>query len=151
MVTRKPLEWLPTKATPFAILGDRRWRNYRLDLDVRFAEHGAVQLAGRVGRQHGRSPERIDGYYLRVGDSGAWALVEKSSGRRPTTLARGRAKRLGLHRWHHLRLAFAGRTITAALDGRRFASLRDTSLRRGLVGIGVDGYQADEFDNLSIT
>jgi hypothetical protein len=151
MVTRKPLEWLPTTAAPFAILGDRRWRNYRVDVDVRFAEHGAVQLIGRLGRQHGRSPEHIDGYYLHVGDSGAWAIVEKSGVHRATTLARGRARRLGLHTWHHLRLGFSGPRITAALDGRRLASVRDTSLRRGQVGIGVDGYQPDEFDNLSIT
>jgi hypothetical protein len=150
MVTRRPVEWLRTNATPFAILGDWRWSNYRVEVDVRFDRHGAVQLIGRLGRQHGRMPQ-IDGYYLHVRDTGAWAIVSKSRHRGSLVLARGTAAALGLHTWHRLRLDFDRAVISAAVDGKRLTSVRDGTFGRGQVGIGVDGYQTAEFDDLSIT
>jgi Glycosyl hydrolase family 59 len=149
-VRRRPVEWLHTSATPFAILGDRRWRNYRVAVDVLFDRHGGVQLIGRLGRQHGRSPKRIDGCYLHVRDTGAWSIVIKSRRRGSLTLARGIATSLGLHRWHRLSLEFEGPVISAAIDGKHLASVRDATSTEGQIGIGVDGYQPDEFDNLSI-
>jgi hypothetical protein len=150
MVTRRPVEWLHTSATPFAILGDRRWRNYRVAVDVLFEGHGGIQLIGRLGRQRSRSPERIDGCYLHVRDTGVWAIVIKSRRRGSLTLARGVATSLGLHRWHRLGLEFDGPVIRAAIDGKNLASVRDATSTGGQIGIGVDGYQPDEFDNLSV-
>jgi hypothetical protein len=151
MVTRKPVEWLHSGATPFAILGDWRWRNYRVDVDVLFDAHGAVQLIGHLGRQHGRSPRTIDGCYLHVHDTGAWAIVIKTKPRGSVTVARGTATALGLHTWHRLSLEFDGAVISASIDNRHLASVRDTSSPEGQIGIGTDGYQPDEFDNLSVT
>jgi Glycosyl hydrolase family 59/Galactocerebrosidase, C-terminal lectin domain len=151
MATAKPVEWLHTVATPFAILGDWRWRDYRVAVDVLFDAHGAVQLIGHLGRQHGRSPEAIDGCYLHVRDTGAWAIVIKKGRRGRVTLAHGIARPLGLHRWHRLSLEFEGPVIRAAIDDRHLASVRDTSSAEGQIGIGTVGYQPDEFDNLSIT
>jgi Glycosyl hydrolase family 59/Galactocerebrosidase, C-terminal lectin domain len=150
MVMRKPVEWLRTNATPFAILGDWRWSNYRVEVDVRLDSHGAVQLIGRLGRQHGHTPQ-IDGYYLHVRDTGAWAIVGKGRYRGSLVLARGTAAPLGLHTWHRLGLDFDGPVISAALDGKRLASVRDRTSNRGQVGIGVDSYQSAQFDDLSIT
>ena len=150
MVTERPVEWLHTGAAPFAILGDWRWRDYRAAVDVLFNAHGGVQLMGHLGRQHGRSPGAVDGCYLHVRDTGAWSIViEKGRGR--VTLAHGIAKPLGLHRWHRLSLEFDGPVISATIDDQHLASVRDTSLAEGQIGIGTDGYQPDEFDNLSIT
>jgi hypothetical protein len=151
MVTRRPVEWLDTGATPFAILGDWRWRNYRVEVDVLFDAHGAVQLLGHLRRQQGRSPQRIDGCLLRVRDTGAWAIVVKSRRRGSLTLARGITAPLGLHRWHRLSLEFDGPVMNAAIDDKHLATVRDTSSTEGQIGIGIDGYQGDEFDNLSIT
>ena len=150
VATRRPVEWLSTNATPFAILGDWRWSNYRVEIDVRFDTHGAVQLIGRLGRQHGHTLQ-IDGYYLYVRDTGAWAILSKSRRRGSPVLARGTAAALGLHTWHRLRLDFDGAVISAAIDGKRLTSVRDGTFGRGQVGIGVDGYQTAEFDDLSIT
>jgi hypothetical protein len=150
MVTWKPVEWLRTRATPFAILGDWRWRNYRVEVDVLVEAHGAVQLIGHLGRQHGRSPRTIDGLYLHVRDTGGWAIVAKKGRRGSSTLAHGITTPLGLHRWHRLSLGFDGPVITATIDGRQLASVRDASSTKGQIGIGTDGYQSDEFDNLSI-
>lgn len=151
MVTRKPVEWLHTGATPFAILGDWRWRDYRVAVDVLFNVHGGVQLIGHLGRQHGRSPAAIDGCYLHVRDSGAWTIVIKRGRRGRATLAHGIAQPLGLHRWHHLSLEFDGPVIRAAIDDHQLASVRDTTSAEGQIGIGTDGYRPAEFDNLSIT
>ena len=150
MVTRRPVEWLRTNATPFAILGDWRWSNYRVEVDVRFDRHGAVQLIGRLGRQHGQTPQ-IDGYYLHVRDTGAWAIVGESRHRGSLLLAHGTAAALGLHTWHRLRLVFDSAVISAAVDGKRLTSVRDGTFGRGQVGIGVDGYETAEFDDLLIT
>ena len=150
MLTRRPVEWLSANTTPFAMLGDWRWSNYRVEVDVRLDSHGAVQLIGRLGRQHGRAPQ-LDGYYLNLSDTGAWALVSRSAHRGASALASGTTDRLGLHTWHRLGLEFDGAVVSAALDGKRLTSVRDTSSSRGQIGIGVDGYQSAEFDDLSIT
>jgi glycosyl hydrolase family 59/glycosyl hydrolase family 59 (putative galactocerebrosidase) len=150
MATGRPVEWLRTQATPFAVLGDPRWRNYRVAVDVLFVAHGSVQLIGRLGRQHGLSPERIDGWYLHVRDTGAWAIVVKTDRRGSTTLARGNVAPLGLHTWHRLGVRFDGPVVSAAIDGKHLVSVRQTGSSEGQIGIGVDGYQPDEFDNLSV-
>jgi hypothetical protein len=68
---------------------------------------------------------------------------------RPDT--RAGATALGLNRWHHLTFQFQGSTITAAVDGTTVRTLSDTAFTTGQVGIGVVGYQTDQFDNFTVT
>lgn len=51
----------------------------------------------------------------------------------------------------HLALAFSGDRITATADGVNLGTTNDSSYAAGQIGIGVVGYQTDQFDNLSVT
>ena len=44
-----------------------------------------------------------------------------------------------------------GSTISGAVDGATVGTVTDTAFQTGQVGIGVVGYQTDQFDNLSVT
>ncbi|MFD5721701.1 hypothetical protein [Streptomyces sp. NPDC127036] len=58
---------------------------------------------------------------------------------------------MGLNTWHNLKLTFSGNLITARVDNTQIAQLTDTTFVYGQVGLGVVGYQTNQFDNLSIT
>lgn len=146
----KPIEW-DNGANPYTIGGDLSWSNYTVSADARIQQAGAVQLLGRVTTQAGFNPSGIDDYYLQVSDTGAWSIVKNTTGAQLTTLASGTTTAPGTGTWHHLALSFDGSTITASLDGTRLGSVTDTSYAAGQVGLGVDGYQIDQFDNLSVT
>jgi hypothetical protein len=145
-----PIEW-DNGANPYTIGGDLSWSNYTVSADAYLAQAGAVQLLGRVGGQAGFNPARINDYYLQVSDTGAWSIVKNTTGGTLTTLASGTVTALGTGSWHHLALSFDGSTISAAIDGTTVGSVTDTSYAAGMVGLGVDGYQTDEFDNLAVT
>jgi hypothetical protein len=59
--------------------------------------------------------------------------------------------RPGTGTWQHLALTFNGTTIRAAINGATLASVTDSGYLAGMVGFGADGYQTDQFDNLSVT
>ena len=150
VVTQPPVRWLPATESPEAILGDRRWANYDVGVDVRLDEPGEVRLMGRLGDwfcSAGRCG--LAGYALRVRDTGRWQLAV-SSGRRTATLAAGAVPPLGVHAWHRLDLAFAAATVTARIDGTEVASRTGHGPAHGEVGIGLGGYDSADFDNLLI-
>jgi O-glycosyl hydrolase len=146
----KPIEW-DGDATPYTLGGDPDWGDYTVSADALLEQSGAVQLIGRAGKQAAFNIAGIDDYYLQVGDTGSWSIMKNTQSGVRTTLASGSTTALGANTWHHLSLAFAGSTITAALDGRTLGSATDSAYRNGMVGLGVNGYQTDEFDNLSVT
>ncbi|MFD8718002.1 NPCBM/NEW2 domain-containing protein [Streptomyces sp. NPDC059629] len=149
MAAQQPIEW-QDDSDAFALLGDTDWRNYTISSDVYLEQPGTVELIGRAGEQQ-RPQSHQAGYFLRVGDTGTWSVVKSDTSGRLTTLASGITRALGTHRWHRLALSFSGTTITASVDGRPVGALDDSSYASGQVGIGVVGYQTDEFDNLSVT
>ena len=129
VVTQPPVRWLPAAGSPEAILGDRRWANYDVGVDVRLDEPGEVRLMGRLGDwfcSAGRCG--LGGYVLRVRDTGRWQLAV-SSGHGTATLAAGAVPPLGIHAWHRLELAFAAATVTARIDGTEVASAPGTARR----------------------
>jgi hypothetical protein len=44
-----------------------------------------------------------------------------------------------------------GSTISGTVDGKQVGSVTNTAYQTGQAGLGVVGYQTDQFDNLSIT
>ncbi len=144
----KPIEW-QGDSDAFALIGDPTWSNYTVSADVDLRQAGTAELLGRAETQ-ARPQSRQSVYKFRVSDSGAWSIVKNYSSGSATTLIRGTVAAPGTGSRHRLALAFQGTEITAALDGRTLGSVSDGSFRSGQVGIGVVGYQTDEFDNLSI-
>ncbi|MEU1802605.1 NPCBM/NEW2 domain-containing protein [Streptomyces sp. NPDC019937] len=149
MAPVKPIEW-QDDSDAYALIGDGSWADYTVSADVLLDRPGPVELIGRAGRQ-ARPQNRQEGYFLRVDDKGAWSLSRSDTEARLTPLASGTAKALGTGRWHHLALTMSGTTLTAALDGEPLGAVDDTAYSRGIAGLGVAGYQTDQFDNLRVT
>jgi hypothetical protein len=146
----KPIEWAGN-ANPYTIGGNLSWSNYTVAADVLIQQAGAVQLLGRVGTQKGFAPADINAYYFQVANTGAWSIFRNNTSGTITTLASGTAAALGTGTWHHLALTLNGHTISGAIDGTTAGSVTDSTFAGGMVGLGVSGYQTDQFDNLSVT
>ncbi|MEV4133234.1 ricin-type beta-trefoil lectin domain protein [Dactylosporangium sp. NPDC049742] len=145
----RPINW-QDDSDAFTLAGDPSWSNYTVSLDVNLQQAGTVTLLGRAGVQ--KRPQRNQSaYQLRIGDTGAWSIAKNSTGGVLTTLASGTRAALGLNTWHNLKLGFSGNQITATADGATLGTVTDRSFVSGQVGVGVVGYQTDQFDNLSVT
>ncbi|MEU6404300.1 ricin-type beta-trefoil lectin domain protein [Streptomyces sp. NPDC046985] len=145
----KPIEW-QDDSDAFSLVGDTAWSDYTVKADVDLQQAGTVELLGRAGLQN-RPQSHQAAYELRVADNGAWSIVRSSAGGAVTTLASGSRAALGTRSWHTLSLGFSGDRITAGADGAVLGTADDSSFATGQVGIGVVGYQTDQFDNLSVT
>jgi len=146
----KPIEW-DNNASPYTIGGNLSWANYTASADVLIEQPGAVQIMGRAGTQKGFSPADINAYYFQVANTGAWSIFRDNTSGTITTLASGTASALGTGTWHHLSMTLNGSVISGAIDGTTVGSVTDTTFKDGMVGLGVSGYQTDQFDNLSVT
>jgi hypothetical protein len=145
-----PIEW-DSNASPSTFGGNLSWSNYTVSADALMEQAGAVQLLGRVGTQESWNVNYDNDYYLQLSDTGAWSLVRNSDSGSQTTLASGTVSAPGTGTWQHLALTFNGSAISAAINGTTVASVTDSSYLAGMVGFGTDGYQTDQFDNLSVT
>jgi hypothetical protein len=112
---------------------------------------GAVQLLGRVGAQTAFDPAEINDYYLQLSNTGAWSIIKNSTSGTQTTLASGTVTAPGLDKWSTLSLTFSGSTITASINGTTVGSATNSSYSSGMIGFGTDGYQTDQFADLSVT
>ncbi len=145
----QPIEW-DGNSNPYTIGGNLSWGNYTVSADVLLEQAGAVQLIGRAGWQHSFGPAGINDYYLQVSNTGAWSIVRNNTSDSLTTLASGTVSALGTGTWHHLALTLNGSSISAAIDGVSVGSATDSAYSSGMIGLGVAGYQTDQFDNLSV-
>ncbi|SEL87829.1 ricin-type beta-trefoil lectin domain protein [Streptacidiphilus jiangxiensis] len=151
MAASTPIRWTdePYDA-PYTIMGDGDWTNYTVSADTLFEQSSTIELLGRVNQQ-GRNNNGLNAYHLRVSDTGAWSLDKSDTNWNVTTLASGTATALGTGRWHTVSLTMQDTTLTAEIDGRVVGSATDGSFTNGQAGLGVTGYQTDEFDNFKLT
>ena len=145
----KPIEW-QDDSDAYSLIGDPTWSNYTVSTDVNLQQADTVELLGRANTQN-RPQSHQAAYELRVSNTGAWSIVKNTSGGSQSTLTSGTHASLGLNTWHTVTLGFSGSQITATLDGATLGAVSDNSYTTGQVGIGVVGYQTDQFDNLSVT
>jgi hypothetical protein len=143
-----PIEW-QNDSDAFALLGDTTWSNYTVQSDVYLNQAGTVELYGRANTQQ-RPQSHQAAYLFRASSGGAWSIAKSDTGGTITTLTSG-THALGTGSWHTLALSMQGSTISASIDGTQVGSVTDGSYRTGQVGIGVVGYQTDQFDNLTVT
>ncbi|OIV35398.1 hypothetical protein BIV57_21645 [Mangrovactinospora gilvigrisea] len=149
MAPVKPIEW-NDDSDAYALLGDRTWKDYTVSTDVRMAGDAPVELWGRAGDQQ-RPQSHQAGYLYRIDAKGNWSISRSDTDGTITKIVGGTTRAPGLDSWHRIGLTMDGTTLTASVDGRRIAAVDDSAYRSGSVGIGIVGYQTDEFDNLRIT
>jgi len=146
----EPVEW-DGNANPYTIGGNLSWANYTVSADAMMEQAGAVQLLGRVGTMAAFAPANINDYYLQLSNTGAWSIVRNSTSGTLTTLASGTVTAPGLDTWQALSLTFNGHTISAAINGTTVGTVTDSAYASGMIGLGTDGYQTDQFSDLSTT
>ncbi|MFF2546174.1 ricin-type beta-trefoil lectin domain protein [Kitasatospora sp. NPDC058063] len=151
MAPASPIRWTdePYNA-PYTMMGDGSWSNYTVTADTMFEQSGTVELLGRANQQ-GRNNNGLNAYHLRVSDTGAWSIDKSDTKWNFTTLASGTAAALGTGRWHTVALTLDNETLTASIDGTAVGSATDASFTNGRAGLGVTGYQTDQFDNFALT
>ncbi|MBF9067253.1 ricin-type beta-trefoil lectin domain protein [Streptacidiphilus fuscans] len=152
MAATTPIRWTnePYDA-PYTIMGDGSWTNYTVTADTLFEQSSTIELLGRVNQQ-GRNNNGLNAYHLRVSDTGAWSIVKSDTSWNFTTLASGTTTAaLGTGSWHTVSLSMQNTTLTASIDGVTVGSATDASFTNGQAGLGVTGYQTDQFDNFSLT
>jgi Glycosyl hydrolase family 59/Ricin-type beta-trefoil lectin domain/Glycosyl hydrolase family 59 central domain len=149
MAPIEPIEW-QGNSDAYALLGDTTWSNYTVTSDVYLDQAGTAELYGRAGTQ-ARPQSNQAAYLLRASDTGAWSIDRSDTSGNITTLASGTVSALGTGRWHTLALTMQGTTISGSIDGTTVGSVTDGTYQTGQAGIGVVGYQTDQFDDLDIT
>jgi O-glycosyl hydrolase len=145
----QPINW-QDDSDAYTLIGDPSWANYTVSTDVNMQQAGTVTLLGRANTQL-RPQNRQAAYQLRISNAGAWSITKHTTTNADTTLASGTRPALGLNTWHNVKLGFSGTQITGTLDGVTLATVNDGSYSTGQIGLGVVGYQTDQFDNLTIT
>jgi hypothetical protein len=148
MAAQEPINW-QGGSDSYTLAGDVGWRDYTVSVDVLHRQAGTVKLLGRANQQS-RPQNTQAAYELRVRDTGAWAIAKNDTDAHLTTLTSGTVPPLGLNRWHTLSLTMRGSAITARIDGVQVGSVTDGSYPAGQIGLGVVGYQTDQFDNLTV-
>src|SRR5207302_1567469 len=79
----------------------------------------------------------INGYYLKVSNTGGWAILKNTTAGQMTTLASGTVLALGINQWHAVTFGLQGTTLTATIDGTQVGSADDPDYTFGPAGIAV--------------
>jgi len=149
MAAQEPIEW-QGNSDAYALIGGTTWSNYTVTSDVDLRQAGTAELFGRANTQDRPQSDQA-AYLFRASNTGAWSIDKSDTSGNITTLASGTTGALGTDSWHTLSLTMQGSVISASINGTQVGSVTDTSYQSGIAGIGVVGYQTDQFDNLSIT
>ncbi len=138
MALQPPIYWLGHKGFPFAVIGDKSWKDYTVSTDVLFTQSGSsAGVLDRFSDQNG-AVSKFRGYIFNLADDGSWQLFKNSQSNGVKILASGSlASPAGLRQWHNLSLAVSGATLTASIDGQQVATVtnNDSNYTTGIAGI----------------
>ena len=168
-VLRQQIDWIHAgnawcEGDPRTVLGDMRWANYRVSVDVRFEAYpGRAPYVLLGARELGGKPrtEDLAAYDIKLRADGVWLLRHYGNEVRRGHLEdlRRRAAEAnppaepfhpGASGWFNLALEVNGPTATAALNGVPFASWTDDapqSIGRVMLGTSFDYVR---FSNLRV-
>lgn len=138
---------------PAVVIGDFRWVNYAVSVDVLF-EHNKKQPYAAVSiRQTGSSHSLFasSGYTLQLFGSGKWNLYRKGEVVLNGKVSTKDGFKKGAGKWNNLKLEGTGSTITAYINGKKAGVYKDkTPITAGRIGLG-SAYTFTQFDNLEVT
>ena len=142
VIVQKGITWYPKDRDPVTIVGDSAWKDYDVEATIELPDRGYTSIYGRVGT-FDLKPVPFPSYWVKCYANGTWEI-----GKLGTVLTKGvftgAAKST-----HVLRLCLKGSTISAELDGSTLGSVKDTSYRQGMAGIGCSLNRA-VFDDFKV-
>ena len=157
----RPIPWAP-EYMPYTILGDDRWHDYEVSVDVYLNPGDSAGVMGRINSVGPGFRSVPKGYYLNLGDNGQCHLVLiRGLKRNPKKLegdveqqalikagkagddSEGGQKELGVvqlpnigpNQWHNLKLRFENTNITGFVDDRPVLTTTDNVYSHGMVGL----------------
>ena len=122
---------------PHTLFGDVNWQDYAIEGDV-LLTGGDVEIGGRYAERNKL------GFRWILNRDGRWQLNWQY-----TTLASGQIIEFKSSDWHHLRLEMKGDQITGSIDGKKLATISDTSGLKGMAFI-TSTYDRNLFDNIRV-
>jgi galactosylceramidase len=150
----KPLDWkYRTTPDPYTLLGSVDWRNYEVEVDIKYTDadtSGYTLIGGRVAH-NGKSsiigdPAPAGGYNLKIANNGAWQLRAAER-----VITSGTLSGYVPNVFNNFRLRFTGTNIKAYYGGSAtpFVNVNDNEFASGQAQLGT-GYNKARFDNLKI-
>jgi hypothetical protein len=138
---------------PRTTIGDSRWANYEVSVDVLF-EEGTGRYASLGARQQGGTSngDHVAAAELRIDPDGAWSLRRYGSALRSGNLSSvpEASWKAGSNQWNTLSLRVAGDTYTALVNGVEITSFVDSQPQAtGRLVLG-SGFTFTQFDNLEV-
>lgn len=134
--------WREDYLYPQTIIGDINWKNYQISVDFMLPDSGSVQICGRTNKFAGNS-QPYSAYGFEIQYDGEWGVKAGNK-----ILASGKYKSMQ-GKWHSASLIMVGEDITAKIDGKILANVKDSSIKTGCVTL-VTGWNSAYFDNLEI-
>ncbi|SFC34914.1 protein of unknown function [Nocardioides terrae] len=139
---------------PKTTIGDNRWANYRVSVDVRFDDATGTYATVGAREQGGTANgQNVSAAELRLDPTGAWTFQRFGS-----VVARGNAGdepgtrfAAGAGAWNRVAVQVAGDVYTAYINGVEVTSYTDpTPQATGRIQLG-SGFTFTQFDNLEVT
>ena len=147
---------------PVTGIGDNRWLNYRVSVDVSFernnTQNGGNYAALGARQQGGGNSHTLGGtpYVLKYVFDGGWQLLVDGKAVSSGNVVGGTGGvtipgfKAAFDEWHTLSLEVVDKKVTAFLDGTQLASYTDAAPRlSGRVDL-ASGYYFTRFDNLKV-
>lgn len=134
--------WRNDYQFPQTIIGDINWKDYQISVDFMLPDSGSVQICGRTNKFTGNS-QPFTAYIFEIQYDGAWSVKVGNK-----ILASGKYKSIQ-GKWHSAFLIMIGDDITAKIDKKILANVKDSSIKNGCVALGT-GWNLAYFDNLVI-
>ncbi|MDR3627100.1 MAG: T9SS type A sorting domain-containing protein [Ignavibacteriaceae bacterium] len=150
-INTAPIPWgIGSKTAPLVVVGDPKWTNYKVSVDVLLEQVGYAELIGHLNGQSQWNSGASQGYHLQISSSGSYAFFKADINGNETIFARGQ-KSIGLNKWHNLSIIFKDDSVKAFIDSSLVASISDASYGYGHIGLLVSKWQNAEFDNFKVT
>lgn len=141
IVPAKGIAWFVAVESPWAIVGDKAWKDYEVSVNVRVPDKGFAAVYGRIDAAMSRTMP--GGYGLTLDSTGTWQLkdtiVVLESGKIDVTPGS----------WRNLKLRFSGVNVIVAIDGKTVCSVMDDFHPTGAVAV-ASSYDQVEFDNFTV-
>ncbi len=142
LITSLQIPW-SYQHRPFTILGASNWHNYTVTCEIRLPATGSAGIIDRVANVNWHF-NQSSGYRVMVNADGTWQLLAVKK-----LLAHGKVAPLGSS-WHRLKLVCQGRTISAYLDAKQLAAVKNSDYRAGMAGL-ASGWNHAWYRGFAIT
>jgi galactosylceramidase len=147
----KPVDWAGRASpSPYTLLGNQRWKNYVLSVDIfidepEYLDYDGYALAGARCNFAPTGNKPPECYHVLIFYDGRWQLR-----RGAFVLDSGIIPNFILNRWYSVKLILVDDTIQADFNGNLLSCCRDQEIPSGQIVLG-SGYNRVRFDNLLIS